>query len=183
MLTIRVQGAHTHVLSTLCSACPYAAAGCCRAPPRLDWSDIGRVVSKGGRDWLLAEMAAGRLRRIDRGLALERRKTLPRAGGPREVACVYLGERGCTIDAARRPATCNYYVCDEAITDGRAEGERARAIHDALVKAFVAWDEATARRIASTWPEGPPYDAAFFDWLGAAFEALSRGLDLEASRA
>lgn len=177
MLTLRVLGPHSHVLSTLCSACPYATAGCCRAPPRLDWSDLGRIVSLGGRDWLIAEIAAKRLSPIARGLAKTRRKLQVRAEGPRDYACVYLGREGCTIPSERRAATCNYYVCDAAIEAGGASGPSARALHDRLVAAYIRWDRALVEQVAARWPEGPPYDAAFFDWLGASFAALSDGFE------
>lgn len=177
MLTLRVLGPHSHVLSTLCPECPYAAAGCCRAPPRLDWSDLGRIVSLGGRDWLLGEIAAGRLRPIERGLAKTRRKLQVRVDGPRDYACVYLGREGCTIPSERRAATCNYYVCEAAIEAGGARGADARALHDRLVAAYVRWDEALVTEITARYPEGSPYDAAFFDWLGETFSDLARGFE------
>ena len=50
MLRLTVAGPHTTILSSLCGACPYARGGCCVAPPRIALSDLGRIVSLGGRD-------------------------------------------------------------------------------------------------------------------------------------
>jgi hypothetical protein len=170
-LTIVGQRPHTQLLSSLCAACPYSPAGCCVAPPRLDWSDIGRVVTLGGRDWLLAEIAAKRLVAGERWLSVTRPKKQLAPGGPREAACVYHGPTGCTISHDRRSATCNYYVCDAA-REGEHEA-RAREVHDDLVKSFVAWDAEITTRVAARWPEGPTFDAAFLDWLGATFSELT----------
>jgi hypothetical protein len=171
MLRLALAGPHTTIASSLCSACPYSPAGCCVAPPRLDWTDVGRIVSLGGRDWLLEQIALGRLVVGDRWLAVTRPKRPLSPGGPREAACVYHGPTGCTIPHDRRSATCNYYVCDAARTGEHAE--RARGAHDDLVKSFVGWDAEIAARVASIWPAGPTYDAAFLDWLGTTFTELS----------
>lgn len=171
MLHLTLAGPHTKILSSLCAACPYSAAGCCVAPPRLDWSDIGRIVSLGGRDWLLDEIAARRLVIGERWLAVTRPKRPLVPGGPREAACVYHGATGCTIPHDRRSATCNYYVCDAA----RAGEHEARAleVHEELVDRFVAWDAEITSRVAAAWPDGPPFDAPFLDWLGTTFTELS----------
>jgi hypothetical protein len=158
------------MLSSLCAACPYSPAGCCVAPPRLDWSDIGRVVSLGGRDWLLEQIAARRMVVGERWLSVSRPKRPLVPGGPREAACVYHGPSGCTIPHDRRSATCNYYVCDAARA-GDHEA-RAREAHEDLVKRFIAWDAEITTRVARAWPEGPTFDAAFLDWLGTTFTEL-----------
>lgn len=180
MIRLRLAGPHTQILSSLCAACPHASAGCCVGPPEVGWSDIGRVVALGGRDWLLEEIAAKRLQPHVRGLTIRRVKARARADGPRVAKCVYHGPRGCTIPAERRSATCNYYVCESALDEGGdvrtahdvAEAERARAAHAALARSFARWDGEMGARVAAEWPDGPPFDAAFLDGLGAAFEAL-----------
>jgi len=173
MIRLVLANEHTSILSTLCVQCPHSPAGCCAAPPRVDLSDIARIVRLGGRDWLLAEIGAGRLVVRERWLVIERRKKVPRPGGPRVAACVYLGEQGCTIAPERRAATCNYYVCEEALARGGPEGPRAREVHADLVERFARWDAELARRVEAEWPNGPPFDAAFLDWLGAARGELS----------
>lgn len=176
MIRLIVAREHTTILSSLCATCPYSPAGCCTAPPRLDWSDIARIVRLGGRDWLLEEIAAGRLVIGERWLSIKRRKSVPRENGPRIAACVYHGPQGCTISPDRRAATCNYYVCEEAFSKGGAEGPRAREVHADLVRTFSEWDAELQRRIAEAWPDGPALDAAFLDWLGETFEEVVRPL-------
>lgn len=166
------RGPHSAILSPLCASCPYSPAGCCVAPPRLDLADIGRIVALGGRDWLLEEVAAGRLTVAERWLVIRREKRVPRADGPRVATCTYHGPRGCTIDPDRRAATCNYYVCEEALTRG-GESARARVLHAELVETYVRWEAELTRRLAEEWPDGFRVDAPLLDWLGAAFEALS----------
>ncbi len=170
-LRLTIKGPDTHLLSSLCAACPYSPAGCCVAPPRLDWSDIGRVVTHGGRDWLLEEIAARRIVVGERWLSVTRPKRPLGPGGAREAACVYHGPTGCTIAPERRSATCNYYVCDAARA-GEHEA-LARETHDALVEKFIAWDAEITRRVAASWPDGPTFDAAFLDWLGATLTELT----------
>lgn len=174
VLRLTIAGPDTQLLAALCAACPYSPAGCCVAPPRLDLSDIGRIVAHGGRDWLLEEIAAKRIAVGERWLSVTRPKRPLVPGGPREAACAYHGPTGCTIPHDRRSATCNYYLCDAALASGTAaDGARARETHDALVAKFVAWDAEITRRVAATWPDGPAFDAAFLDWLGAAFTELA----------
>ncbi len=131
---------------------------------------MARIVGHGGRDWLLAEIASGHLRPIDAGLAVLRKKGRATVEGPVLMKCVYHTPRGCTIPHDRRAATCNYYVCDAALDDANDVAADARALHDGLVVMFSRWDKQLARRIKATWPSGPPYDAAFLDWLRDAFE-------------
>src|SRR4051794_14499648 len=109
MIRLTVLGESTHLLSTLCAACPQGPAGCCVAPPEYDWSDLGRVVARGGRDFLLAALAARKAEPTRRGLAVRRVRRREGPTLPREAKCVFHGARGCTIDPDRRPATCNYF--------------------------------------------------------------------------
>jgi hypothetical protein len=136
-------------------------AGCCATPPGIEWSDLGRIVARGGRDFLLAEIAAGHLRPGPRGLFIER-VDAPGGDGPKR--CVYHGPTGCTIPPDRRAATCNYYVCADALAEGG--DPRAAAVLERLVERFGACDRLLASRVAARWPEGPPWDGAFLDWLG-----------------
>jgi hypothetical protein len=172
MLRLVIAGPHTKLMSSVCAACPYSPAGCCVAPPRLDLSDVGRIVALGGRDWLLDEIAAKRIVVGERWLFVTRPKR-PLGGptGPREAACVYHGATGCTIAHERRSATCNYYVCDVARA-GEHEAH-AREVHDELVASFSQWDATINERVDATWPEFPTFDAVFLDWLGATFTELT----------
>jgi hypothetical protein len=172
MLRLTIAGPDTKLLSSVCAACPYSPAGCCVAPPRLDLSDIGRVVAHGGRDWLLEEIAAKRIAIGERWLSVSRPKRPLGPGGAREAACVYHGPIGCTIPHDRRSATCNYYLCDAARAGSGLDEVLARETHDDLVAKFIAWDAEITRRVAATWPEGTTFDAAFLDWLGTTFTEL-----------
>jgi hypothetical protein len=173
MLRLTIAGPDTKLLSSLCAACPYSPAGCCVAPPRLDLSDIGRIVAHGGRDWLLAEIAQKRIAVGERWLFVARPKRPLVPGGAREAACVYHGATGCTIPHERRSATCNYYLCDAARAGDGDDAALARATHDDLVAKFVGWDAEITSRVAASWPEGPTFDAAFLDWLGETFTELT----------
>ncbi len=169
MIHLARAGAHTHLTSPLCARCPHGSTGCCAAPPVVAWADLGRIVSLGGRDWLLAEIAAGRLRPCPRGLSIERvaNPDAEASGWPRK--CVYHGERGCTIAPERRSATCNYYVCDDAFERDAERSAPARRVHDRLTALYARWDLELAERVGE-----PSWDASFLDRLGAAFEALAR---------
>ncbi|HSY23583.1 MAG TPA: hypothetical protein VK841_15760 [Polyangiaceae bacterium] len=186
---VSVAGASSRIASSLCAACPHAPAGCCSGPPPFRWADIGRVVALGGRDWLLGEIAAGRIDPSGGGLAIARRRGLARPGGPRVAKCVYHGPAGCGIRSETRPAACNYYVCDEALgaprecglgpSTERAHGAQgpaaARALHAGLAQRLTAFNAILADRVAADWPTGFSFDAAFLDWLGAEFAALEAG--------
>ena len=82
-------------------------------------------------------------------------------------ACVYLGETGCTIPHDRRSATCNYYVCEDALVRGGDAEAEARGVLDDLVASFTRRDAELAAEAAVAWPEGHAFDASFLDWLGA----------------
>ena len=173
-LALALAGADSHVFSSLCASCPHAPAGCCSGPPRLDWSDIGRVVTHGGRDWLLAEIAARRVVPTSGGLSIQERRGLARAGGPRVPKCVYHDVQGCTIAAERRPASCNYYVCDAALVGGSPMTEAAvRTVAPRLAARLSAWDATLDAEVRDAWPDGPTYAAEFLDWLAARFTALA----------
>ncbi len=190
MFRLTLNGPDTVVTSSLCATCPHSPAGCCVAPPRYDWSDIARVVLHGGREFLLESIAKGDLVRGEHGLYLLRRKGLAFAGegAPKLKKCTFHGPTGCTIDENRRPATCNYYVCESVYEDAaknrdggspskegsssNAAVEEARLAHDRIVSQFVTWDAELRDRIRSAYPDGPPFDAAFFEWLAANFSEL-----------
>jgi hypothetical protein len=178
MLRLTLAGAHTLLTSTLCARCPQGPAGCCASPPAVAFADIGRIVRLGGRDFLLSELAAGRLRPIARGLAILR---APPAGDL-PARCVDHGPAGCSIPHDRRSATCNYYICDDAFAfGGEAEAEKdrrgalakARRVHDRLTALYGQWDIAIGERVRSRYPGGPPWDAVFLDWLGGEFDRVT----------
>lgn len=144
----------------------------------MDWSDIARVVRHGGRDWLLERIADGTLRPFAHGLSLARDagRVGNAPGSPRVKKCAFHGGLGCTIPETHRPATCNYYVCTDALEDGqRAEpgsGARALALHDDLVARFTAWDAVIDARIRARWPDGLVWDAPFLDALLEEFNRV-----------
>lgn len=176
MITTRGASPHTLVLSTLCARCPMGTTGCCATPPALEWSDLGRIVSLGGASFLLDRIADGSLRTGPRGLFITR--VSPREG--EGARCVFHGPSGCTIEPDRRSATCNYYVCEDAIAHaGEGQGDRvaarARRSRDALTDRFGAWDRALADRVHARWPDGPPWDEGFLAWLADEAVTVSRG--------
>jgi hypothetical protein len=180
MIRLELKGPHTLLLSSLCARCPQGPTGCCAAPPELDWSDIGRVVALGGRAFLLAQIAAKNLVPAARGLALRRVRTRASSTEPRRARCVFHGPTGCTIAHDLRPATCNYFLCDDAYAErdeaGRADpaAPEARRAHEALKRLYEGWDRDLEALVAATWPEGPPWDEAFLDWLGAEMDRRMR---------
>lgn len=176
MIDISGRGAHTLILSTLCARCSLGETGCCASPPAIEWSDLGRIVARGGRAFVLDRIADGSLRPGPRGLFITR--VAPREGA--SLRCVFHGPEGCTLPPARRAATCDYYVCDDAIAEaGEARGDpiarRARRTLDRLVESFGRFDRALADRVRARFPEGPPWDAAFLDWVAAELEEVSGG--------
>lgn len=183
MIRLTVLGEGTVLHSTLCAACPHGPAGCCVAPPEYDWSDLGRVVRGGGRAWILEQIAARRLAPAARGLVIKRVRKRESPALPRASKCSFHGPRGCTIDHALRPATCNYFVCDDAF---RAGGEdrgdphaaAARRAHGVLRELYERWDEHLAARIPEAWPEGVRWDEPFLDWLGEETARLAAQADL-----
>jgi hypothetical protein len=179
MIRLELLGAHTRLSSALCGQCPQGPTGCCASPPGVEWADIGRIVSLGGRDWLLAQFATGDLRPGPRGLLIRRAQAQQDDAGRWPLRCAYHGPRGCTIVAEQRSATCNYYLCDDAFAhEGEGRGDpdaaRGRRAHDALMSLYGRWDRALAEDIRARFPEGPAWDAAFFDWLGQEAQRLIR---------
>jgi hypothetical protein len=175
MIRLEVFGPHTHLLATTCAACPHNAAGCCVSPPDHGWSDVGRVVIGGGRTFLLEQIAAKNLVPVSRGLAVRRVRGRNSNTAPRQKKCVYHGAEGCTIASSRRPSTCNYYLCEEAHRDaGGPDAGDARRAQKALSEHYATWNRELGELVLSIWPEGPPWDAAFLDWLGAETEARMR---------
>lgn len=176
MIRLELAGAHTRLGSTLCAECPQGPTGCCFSPPEFDWSDIGRVVSLGGRGWLLEQLAAGALFPAARGLQIQRARRRASNAERRRNKCVFHGPEGCTIAPEQRPATCNYFLCEDAFTEGSKldaqEAAQSRRAHAALTAMYARWDEALARELRAAFPEGVSWDAGFLDWLGAAFERL-----------
>ena len=174
MIRLELSGANTRLHSTLCYQCPHGMTGCCASPPGVDWSDIGRIVTLGGRDWLLAELAAGRLRTGARGLLLKRIENDQTNHGVWPTKCVYHGPQGCTIAPERRAATCNYYICDDAFLFGGENQDDPDAVagreaHAVLMALYGRWDLEFLDQIAECWAGSPPWDAAFLDWLGAEY--------------
>lgn len=160
--------------SELCGACPQGVTGCCAAPPVIAWADLGRIVTLGGRDWLLAELAAERLYPCARGLAMKRIDNPDAPNSGRAKKCVYHGDRGCTIAHDRRSATCNYYVCDEALGDD----QHARAVRDRLTADYGEWDLWLAARVGE-----PEWTPAFLDRLGAEFRLVATRSEQKANGA
>lgn len=181
-IEVDVRAEHTGLLSPLCMWCPHGATGCCASPPGFDWSDIGRVLTLGGRQWLKAQMAEGFIlelqQRYDvpvRGLQLRRVANTAANSSAWPTKCVYHGEKGCTIHRDQRPATCNYYLCDQAYdmaAEGADAGREAQAILQTL---FGRWDLEIADRVAAKWPHAIPWQTApdaIFDLVEAAYGKL-----------
>ncbi|HYF91894.1 MAG TPA: hypothetical protein VD969_06585 [Symbiobacteriaceae bacterium] len=175
MIRLELNGANTRLHSTLCCQCPHGMTGCCASPPGVDWSDIGRLVALGGREWLLLEIAAGRLRPGLRGLLLKRVGNDQANAGVWPTKCVYHGPQGCTIAPERRAATCNYYICDDAFLYGGEnqndpDAVTGREAHAMLMALYGRWDLEFLDQIRERWPDGPPWDGSFLDWLGAEYQ-------------
>jgi hypothetical protein len=166
-MRLALAGPDTLILTDLCARCPAGPAGCCATPPGVEWSDVGRIVHHGGKSFVLQRIADGSLRPGPRGLFIRRVGEDPKR-------CVFLGPTGCTLQPERRAATCNYYVCADAITGAdSATGKRAQRAVERLTDTFAAWDRILAAEVAARWPEGPPWDEAFLDWLGERYAALT----------
>lgn len=179
MIRLEVLGAHTHLHSTLCGACPQGPAGCCASPPAIAWADIGRIVALGGGDWLLEEIRAENLRPAPRGLAIRRSEAREDALGSWPRKCTYHGPSGCTVASDRRSATCNYYLCDDAFErggEGRGDPDaaRARRAHEALTELYGRWDLALAERVEAAFPGGAPWNKEFFEWIAMQCAELER---------
>lgn len=163
-------GPHTRVVAALCAACPQGPTGCCSQPPDLSWADIGRIASLGGIDWLLDEVAAGRLIRGPRGLLVER---VP-AADSQSRKCVYHAEQGCTVSPDRRSAACNYYVCPEALAGEEAENVAVEAASAAWTAQYQTWDEIVSSEVGG-WAgrgESREEDRRLFEGLARRFGEL-----------
>ncbi len=163
MIRVVASGPHTRLESELCGQCPQGVTGCCAAPPVIAWADLGRIVNLGGAPWLLEELAHERLYPCPRGLAIHRVENPDAATTGRERKCVYHGERGCTVPHDRRSATCNYYVCDDAL------GGASPALRDKLTADFAEWDLVLAARVRARPLE---WTLEFLEWLGRESAAL-----------
>lgn len=180
MIRLELAGPHTRILSTLCAQCPFGPLGCCAGPPDFDWSDIGRVVSLGGRDWLLDQIGKRNLSPVAHGLWLRRVKKRTSINETRRSRCVHHGPTGCTLSADRRPATCNYFVCEEVFVEGAAGGGRAESLasrqaHAGLMEAYSHCDREVGTRMSELWPEGVVWNALFLEWLGSEYDHLVGG--------
>jgi hypothetical protein len=172
MLRLEVNSVHSLALSPLCASCPQGRAGCCAAPPAIAWADLGRIVLLGGRDFLLDELKAGRLRPSKRGLSILR---VP-ANEDFPARCNYLGPKGCVLEPAKRSSTCNHYLCEDALTLAESEGDPsaciARNVTDNLAAILGRFDLVLAELIDELYPEGAPFDEAFFDWIAKQTDSL-----------
>jgi hypothetical protein len=168
-------GPHTRVVASLCAACPQGATGCCTSPPDLSWADIGRIAALGGADWLLAELAAGRLERRPTGMVVRRVPISEERAG--EQKCVYHAAQGCTLSPDRRSAACNYYVCKEALAEVEEDDTAVpiEAASAAWTAQYQAWNEILFAEIRSWGAEAgdPAGDARLIDRLGQRFCELS----------
>lgn len=172
MLRVDLAGIDSLLLSPLCRRCPHGRAGCCAAPPAVAWTDIGRIVRLGGRDFLLAEIHAKRLVPSPRGLSIQR---VP-AQGDLPVRCTYLGLAGCVLEPRLRSATCNYYICEEAFVLAEEADESvvpsARLAHERIADLLGQCDIELSERVSERFSDKPLWDAAFLDWLAAQLEEL-----------
>lgn len=173
MLRLQLAGVDSLLLSPLCRRCPQGRAGCCAAPPAIAWADIGRIVTHGGRDFLLAEIQENRLTPSPRGLAIQR---VP-AKDEFPARCTYLGpaDQGCVLPPQRRSATCNYYLCEDAFVLAQQQTDplvpQARVAHDRIEDFLGRCDQELSELIQFRHPNGPPWDAPFLDWVAVLFRA------------
>jgi hypothetical protein len=69
-------------------------------------------------------------------------------------------------------------LCEDAFV--LAEQERdplvsaSRLAHDRITDLFGQCDIVLSTLVSDRFPDGPSWDAAFFDWLGVEFEKLLR---------
>lgn len=166
-LIVITDGVHTRLESPLCSQCPQGVTGCCAAPPVIAWADLGRIVTLGGAQWLLDELALEHLYPCARGLAIHRVENPDMVNTGRAKKCVYHGARGCTVGHDRRSATCNYYVCDDALAGD------APTLRDALTNTYAEADLILGARVVGRLE----WTLEFLEWLGAEWASLQAGED------
>jgi hypothetical protein len=124
-------------------------------------ADVARIVTHHGRDWLLTELESGRLIAGEAWLILRRTD-----------ACGYLGPTGCTIAHERRPATCNFYVCESALDAGDDRKSSLRGQRDLLEATYARWDHELEQLARERSPSSITFDAATLDFLGVSFQRL-----------
>jgi hypothetical protein len=126
----------------------------------------------GGRDFLLDEMRARRLLPSPRGLSIQR---VP-GNDEFPARCTYLGpsDQGCVLEPNRRSATCNYYLCEDGFVLAEQSADplvsKARQAHDRIADFLGQCDMELAALVTEHFPEQPPWDAAFLDWLATHFQ-------------
>ncbi len=145
----------------------------------MDFVDAARVVRGGHGAFLLEKIRDKSLLISENGLTLRRKKGRASREEPRRQACVFHGPAGCTILEAQRPATCNYYVCDDVYREGIESGggalvEEAKSVHRRLAAQNAAWEEALRQWVCAEHPDGPPWDEAFLHGLARRFDELLR---------
>lgn len=173
-IRLKLDGAHTRIHAELCAQCPHNAAGCCAAPPALAWTDIGRIASLSGIAFLLGELESGRLKPSPLGLAIQRQASGELSGISMPARCIYLSKTGCVLEEGQRSATCNYYVCEEALNEGGSAKniKKTRLAYETLSTLYAQWDMELGKSVHSRYPQGPPWDRAFLMELKEAFERL-----------
>ncbi len=172
MLHLELAAEHSLILSPVCARCPSGRVGCCASPPAVAWADIGRIASLGGSDFLLEQIRLGNLRPSRRGLSI-RRLDAEEGEDAWPARCVYLGKRGCILSPDRRSATCNYYICDDALAEGdEPEAERARRVCEQLTEIYGTWDLEIQALVEERFPDGPAWDLPFLNWLGGALDIV-----------
>ena len=103
------------------------------------------------------------------------------------------------VKHARREHTCAVAARAQGLADARRAGRLRYAVElvhaaallgdlrfdvaytsalsraqETLAALYGGWDRDLAERVATGWPAGPPWDAAFLAWLGSAYERLAR---------
>lgn len=173
---LHLDGAHTRIHAELCIQCPHNPAGCCAAPPAVAWTDIGRIASLAGIDFLLTELEHGRLKPSPLGLSIQRQPASSLMDRAMPARCIYLGPAGCTLGEHQRSATCNYYICEEALAEGGPVKtmKQAKRAHESLSAFYAQCDLELGQLVHSRHPDGPPWDRAFLVGLKEGFEQILR---------
>lgn len=177
MIALKLLGPDTAIVSTLCASCPQGPTGCCTSPPPMDFVDAARLARAGQQAFLLEKIRDKSLIVSTHGLVLRRTKNRTSADERRKKRCVFHGPLGCTILESQRPATCNYYVCDDVYREGKETGasdvvQEAQLVHQRLAAQNVAWADTLKQWVSSEYPDGPPWDEAFLYRLALRFDEL-----------